>query len=683
MNQNTSGMYSVLLFKIEKMKSILILLLTFASLQSLAQSLRGKVCDKESASALSYGNVDIYQEDVLVASVLTDALGNFNVALDTGIYRCVINYAGHISEEKQIHVVNDEKADFTMADDPSKPKPAVRAYESEAGYYAKIEAKDVARMPEVGSSERIIVKGERSSGRAKVKSSVSGWDYAESDAPISDYESMDYSIAGDVPGGMGGARSGTLTAGEVNDFSKWDMWQDLSKEELGAFATAWGIAPFGRYTLQLTNLSGLPIVDARVSLVSKGSTTAIFTARTDNTGKAELWLSTSNGEQARANLSMEIEYMGTKETVKNVKPFAEAINHHMMDVACWEINNVDIAFVVDATGSMGDELAYLQAEMNDIVFKTKQISSKLDFHFANVFYRDQGDEYTTRSMDFSRVLSESVEFVNAQHANGGGDYEEAVEFALDSAINNLSWSEDARSRIVFMILDAPPHNTPEVRAKMDKLMRTAAEKGIRIVPVGASGINKATEYLLRTLAIGTNGTYTFLTDHSGIGNGHIAPSTDEYKVETFNDLMVRILKSYTYMPDCQQNIPDLQLDYPDSVVSLIQQSDSILSVDSLLLAQDSLNVRDTLNGNQNQQIPQIKWSYYPNPTNGIINIKADVDINELFITDLSGKLLQSVKNISKDRVEQIDLSQYTTGIYLIRYLYEDRWISGKVVLQHG
>ena len=676
MNQNTSCLYSVLLFKIKKMKSILILLLTFTSLQLFAQSLRGKVCDAESASALSYGNVDIYQEDVLVASVLTDALGNFNVALDTGIYRCVINYVGHLPVEKQVHVVSDEKADFSMADDPSKPKPIMHAYESEAGYYSKIEAKDVARISEVAVSESATSKGDRSSGKKKLKSPAAGWTYGDGDSRSIDYEETDHEIGGGSPGGLG-ARSGSLTAGEVNDFSKWNMWQDLSKEELGAFATAWGIAPVGRYTLQLTNLSGLPIVDAKILLLSKNSSTTIFAARTDNTGKAELWLSTSNGEQARSNLYMEIEYMGNKETVKNVKPFSEAINHHMMDVACWEINNVDIAFVVDATGSMGDELAYLQAEMNDIVFKTKQISSKLDFHFANVFYRDRGDEYTTRSMDFSRVLSESVEFVNAQSANGGGDYEEAVEFALDSAINNLSWSEDARARIVFMILDAPPHNTPEVRVKMDKLMRDAAEKGIRIVPVGASGINKATEYLLRTLAIGTNGTYTFLTDHSGIGNGHIAPSTDEYKVETFNDLMVRILKSYTYMPDCQQNIPDLQLDYPDSVVSLNIPRDSLLAI-------DSLNLIDTLLTNQNNhQLPQIRWSYYPNPTNGIINIKADVDINELFITDLSGKLLQSVKNISKDRVEQIDLSQYTTGIYLIRYLHEDRWITGKVVLQHG
>jgi hypothetical protein len=322
-------------------------------------------------------------------------------------------------------------------------------------------------------------------------------------------------------------------------------------------------------------------------------------------------------------------------------------------------------------------LNYLKEEMNDIIFKSKQISSTLNFHFANVFYRDEGtEEYLTRTMDFSRVLSESVQFINHQRAGGGGDYEEAVEVALDSAINKLSWNEEARARIIFLILDAPPHNTDGNQTKLNALIREAAKKGIRIVPVGASGINKSTEYLMRTMAIATNGTYTFLTDHSGIGNSHIEPSTDEYEVETFNDILVRIVKSYTYMPDCEQNIPDLELDYPDSLVS------SVTPVDTLDTDTTATNPRDTIDVvNNPDPRPEVKWSYYPNPTNGIINVKADTDIEELFLSDLTGKLLQSIKKLEKDRVYQFDLSQYVTGIYLIRYQHDDKWISGKVVLQ--
>jgi hypothetical protein len=166
---------------------------------------------------------------------------------------------------------------------------------------------------------------------------------------------------------------------------------------------------------------------------------------------------------------------------------------------------------------------------------------------------------------------------------------------------------------------------------------------------------------MRSIALGTNGTYTFLTDHSGIGNSHIQPSTDKFDVETLNKLMVRILKSYTYMPDCDQQIPDLALDYPDSIVAYPP--------------------RDSVDTNTQNTPATIRWNYYPNPTNGIVNIVPDVAISELYITDLTGKVLQVLTNLEKDRVIQVDLSQYATGIYLIRYPVGKSWVSGKVVLQ--
>lgn len=658
------------------MRTLIILFIVMScALGVKAQSISGNLKSDAYESSLSYGNVDIYQEDVLVKSVLTDKMGNFKVDLDTGVYRCVFNYAGYLPIEKEIHVTKDEVANTSMEKDPSKPEKKKAEYE---GWYM-----DDREMSESISIEEVAIRAPRGSrGRAETRSvsrEVERGFVSSHDIPVGGVVSYDEKVPmgdkfdGDLGGGDKSVRSGQLTAGEINDFSKWEMWQDLKKEELNAFAQAWKLAPEGRYSLQLTGLTGLPVVDALVHLMSK-SKGKLFSARTDNTGKAELWLSTKGEKITLSDLFMEVEYMGLTETIRKVKPTSDGINQHMFDISCYDINAVDIAFVVDATGSMGDELNYLQAEMNDVIFKAKQISDKLDFHFANVFYRDFGDAYVTQKMDFSRVLSESVEFINDQHAGGGGDYEEAVEVALDTAINSLSWNETARSRILFLILDAPPHNTEVNRAKMEQLMRQAAEKGIRIVPVGASGINKATEYLLRTMAIGTNGTYTFLTNHSGIGGSHIEPSTDEYKVETFNDLMVRILKSYTYMPDCNQNIPDLALDYPDSNVVINGPLDSLD-----VAMQDSLR-RDSLDQQANQQI-EIEWSYYPNPTTGLLNIRPGTDIDELFITDLTGKLLQSIKNLKKDRVDQADLSMYPTGIYLIRYMYENRWVTGKVVLQ--
>jgi hypothetical protein len=163
-----------------------------------------------------------------------------------------------------------------------------------------------------------------------------------------------------------------------------------------------------------------------------------------------------------------------------------------------------------------------------LIFKSKEFSTTLNLRFANVFYRDHGDVYLTQNQEFTRVLSESVAFTNKHNADGGGDAEEAVEIALDTAINKLSWNTDTRTKILLLVLDASPHNTPEIQEKMRNLCYKAAEKGIRIVPITGSGTTKDTEYLMRCLALATNGTYVFLTDRSGIGNSHIKPSTDNY-----------------------------------------------------------------------------------------------------------------------------------------------------------
>ncbi|MFK7786013.1 MAG: VWA domain-containing protein [Crocinitomicaceae bacterium] len=652
------------------MRLIITFCFLLGTLSLSAQSLRGNLSSVSTEDALGYGNVDIYQNEKLVASVLTDNFGNFNVALDTGTYQCVINYADHVPITKEIRVKSDEVADFEMKADPTKPMaPKIAREEIESIYVSDSEPMSVESV-----SVRSVGGIGRSSKTRRKKSKAPVY---HSEGISSGFVASDYDGGGKLGSGstIDGSRSGALTAGEINDYSKWKMWQDITASELKSYADSWQIAPKGRYTLELRSQSGLPLADAIVRLMAN-RTKQIYAARTDNTGKAELWYTTTGKEVKRSGLSIEVKYQGKTKVVKNVTPFEDGVNHLMMDVECSEMNNVDIAFVVDATGSMGDELNYLKKEMNDIIFKSKQISSTLNFHFANVFYRDEGrEEYLTKEMDFDRVLSKSVQFINEQRASGGGDYEEAVEAALDKAINDLSWNEEARTRILFLILDAPPHNTEANRKKLNELTRKAAEKGIRIVPVGASGINKTTEYLMRTMAIATNGTYTFLTDHSGIGNSHIEPSTDEYEVETFNDILVRIVKSYTYMPDCEQNIPDLDLDYPDSLVS------SVPVMDTTTTDTTDTNPRDPNNINNPDERPEVTWSYYPNPTNGIINVKADTDIEELFLTDLTGKLLQSIKKLEKDRVYQFDLSQYVTGIYLIRYLHEDKWITGKVVLQ--
>ena len=193
---------------------------------------------------------------------------------------------------------------------------------------------------------------------------------------------------------------------------------------------------------------------------------------------------------------------------------------------------------------MGDEINYLKVELNDVIERIKRNNTSLEMRFGSVFYRDEGDDYVTRTLNFTTDESSLISFISDQNANGGGDFPEAVHSALDVAISQNSWNDTASSRILFLLLDAPPHYTQEVISNLELNLIKAAEKGIKIIPITASGIDKATEYLMRSFAILTNGTYVFITDDSGVGNDHLEPTIGEFEVEKLNDLMVRLVGEY-------------------------------------------------------------------------------------------------------------------------------------------
>ncbi|MBN2890598.1 MAG: T9SS type A sorting domain-containing protein [Bacteroidales bacterium] len=618
--------------KTNSIKQLLLIVFCVFNMSVSAQSISGNVNSnfgsaRSMTKNLGYANVDIYQNDSLVANVLSDKDGNFDVKLDVGTYRCEINYAGYETIVKEIVVDDDEEIDFSLSEDEESRYSAEKMLSYEEDYsYRKSKSVSYAM------NSRVVISNM--------------WGKQENDS----------------------IKSGKLTAGEINDFSKWKLWTELTNDELSKNQSLWNFSPTDRYTVQLTNKDGLPLANAKVELLDGKN--VVYTSRTDNTGKAELWGSLQFDKPSEIqSASIRVTYAGIITTIDNAKKFEEGINIFALNTKYQKPQNVDIAIVVDATASMQDEMDYLKFDINDVIFQAKEFSNTLNLRFANVFYRDKGDIYLTESQDFTRVLSESIAYANEHNANGGGDYPEAVDVALDLAINNLSWGDDTRTKIIFLVLDAHPHNTPEVQERIINLCYQAAEKGIRIVPLTGSGTNKETEYLMRCIALATNGTYTFLTDGSAIGYSHIKPSTVEYQTEILNDLLVRIIKSYTYMPDVQQQIADLGVNLPDSVV--------IIHADSALVDVDTNNIEDP---NNIQNIIELEWKFYPNPTTGQINIVSNKEIEELYISDLSGKVMQIITDIQPNEVVTADLSGYASGIYLIRYPMGKQWISGKIIL---
>jgi hypothetical protein len=202
------------------------------------------------------------------------------------------------------------------------------------------------------------------------------------------------------------------------------------------------------------------------------------------------------------------------------------------------VNELDVAFLIDTTGSMGDELTYLQNEIDGISQTIKTKFPQTTPRFGLVLYKDQGDAYLTRWFDF-KGLEEFRSNLAVQTVGGGGDYPEAVAAGLDQTMK-LTWRAGAVARMTFWVADAPHHIGEEasVWASID----AAVAKDVHVYPVAASGTDERAELTMRTAAQITGGRYVFLTDDSGIGEGHEVPKIPCYQVQRLNDLMVRLVE---------------------------------------------------------------------------------------------------------------------------------------------
>lgn len=503
--------------------------------------------------------------------------------------------------------------------------------------------------------------------------------YDEYDDVSADYSEFDG--RGDYDDGSGydnQIRSGQLTAGELNDFGKWKMWQDITKDQLKQYKSLWDFYPINRYCVLLTSDDNKPIIDATVYLKDKNNT--LWTAKTDNTGKAELWANMYDSTDVK-NITIQIDYKGSISSINKPTVFHKGINRVIIESKCDIPDQVDIAFVIDATSSMSDEMSYLQAEILDVINRIDTTHTDLTINLGSVFYRDKGDDYLAINKDFSENISSAVDYIKEQRTGGGGDFPEAVDAALDMAINDLKWSDNARARIIFLVLDAPPHNNIEVVEKLQKLTQLAAEKGIRIVPITCSGVDKSTEYLMRSMALATNGTYVFLTDDSGIGGRHIKPTTDEWQVEFLNDLIVRLVNQYVVTPTCDNQItvdkPDLEQD--TILVNFPDIDTNFVDIDTFVVATDTV----TTDSVDVAIVPAVEQTLkiYPNPTSGNLTIEVTGEISEFYVCDFSGKILERHETELQSEIK-IFIGAYPPGIYFVRYFVGETLKSGKVILMY-
>ena len=203
-------------------------------------------------------------------------------------------------------------------------------------------------------------------------------------------------------------------------------------------------------------------------------------------------------------------------------------------------SELDVQLVLDTTGSMGDELSYLQSEFDSIATQVRTRFPNVTPRWSLVVYKDHGDVYVAKGFEFTTDTNKFRSNLRAQSAGGGGDTPEAVVEGLSTGLSQ-QWRSGANvAKIAFWVADAPAH--PGEGQKLASVIRDAKKKGVHIYPIASSDADDAAEYQMRSAAQMTAGRYVFLTNDSGIGNSHAEPHIPCYNVSRLDHAIVRMIQ---------------------------------------------------------------------------------------------------------------------------------------------
>ena len=176
---------------------------------------------------------------------------------------------------------------------------------------------------------------------------------------------------------------------------------------------------------------------------------------------------------------------------------------------------VEVAFVLDTTGSMGALIDGAKRKIWSIATAIVDSNPDADIRMGLVAYRDIGDDYVTKKIELTTDIQDLYGNLLDLKARGGGDWPESVNEALDVAVNKLQWTSggDIR-RIVFLVGDAPAHMDYAQDTKYPVTLSVARQKDI-IVNAVLAGDARDTERMWRDIAQNGNGRFIPIPQDGG------------------------------------------------------------------------------------------------------------------------------------------------------------------------
>ena len=327
-----------------------------------------------------------------------------------------------------------------------------------------------------------------------------------------------------------------LRAGNVDDNADFDAYLEYLARIKDLGVATRDFDPTGRIVVTVTGTSGLPVDGIEVTVSTAGAQVATIRTTADGTARFLPALYGAGGAQsftfAAGGATADAAPGGA------VILAADAAGGAVAPVA------VDVLFLLDATGSMGDEIDRLKTTIDSVAERIAGLDSKPDVHFGMTLYRDLADSFVTTTFDFTGDIQSFRGAIDDVVAEGGDDYPEAMDEGLAEAMSVPSWRDPATTvQLVFLVADAPPQIQRTVQTPYPVSVVNAIARGVKIIPIASSESDDQAEAVFRQLAEATGGRFVFLS--YGAAGAATGASTDiestDYEELSLDDLIVRLV----------------------------------------------------------------------------------------------------------------------------------------------
>ena len=268
-------------------------------------------------------------------------------------------------------------------------------------------------------------------------------------------------------------------------------------------------------TLRVLSPAGDPLPAARVSLVDPATKRVVWSGHTFGDGRLPVYPNLivpgtglpAAGVAPRSGWIVQAEWEGSVSRTR----WDGQEDHLDLVVDASGVSGavpLDVCFVIDTTGSMGDEIARIKETLLSVTEQLRQ-EQAVDLRYGAVLYRDLGDAYVTRRHPFTSDLEAFDRALQEIEAGGGGDGPESLNQGLAVAVGGMDWRDDT-ARVAFVIADAPPHMDYQEQVTYGRAAAAALHQGIKIHTVAASGLDDRGSLAFRQVSQLTRGEFIFI-----------------------------------------------------------------------------------------------------------------------------------------------------------------------------